>query len=456
MTQIKLFTTEFRLFPLVVLLLGACSTTSPRLDYIEQADQEIQQVPTWNQLDSAQQVSTLNDLLSAPELDELIEQAHASNPNLQSTLLTLDIVRAQSRQSGADRLPTVEAGFSAARTEDSDSSYTGSISVNWELDLWRKMANEVKAADLDIAEQEALTQSARDYLTAEVMLAWLELISTQRNLDIEHRRLQTRQKNEQFIIQRYRNGLGTLEDIDDARSSTSSTRADMEALQETDRQQRRALRTLLGKTRQIVLQPPSEYPLVTLPLADLPEQNLQRRPDLKAAYLAIASADARATATYRDLLPSISLSAALQDIGDSPSSALLNNPIWSLLAQLTAPLYQGGEKRAAAEIADLNVAIAYEDYRDTLLTAVNEVEDTLGLESSLARRQTHIESALSHAGNNLAQYQQSYRSGLVDILDLLTVEQATYDLEAQLENIIYQRLANRVKLGLALGLGARK
>jgi outer membrane protein TolC len=84
---------------------------------------------------------------------------------------------------------------------------------------------------------------------------------------------------------------------------------------------------------------------------------------------------------------------------------------------------------------------------------VTEVENTLSLEQSLARQQAHIEVALSNARINLAQYRSSYRSGLANILDLLTVEQKTYDLENQLSDLTYQRLSNRVNLGLALGLG---
>ncbi|HEC73693.1 MAG TPA: TolC family protein, partial [Methylophaga aminisulfidivorans] len=184
-------------------------------------------------------------------------------------------------------------------------------------------------------------------------------------------------------------------------------------------------------------------------------QTLARRPDLQAAYLAIEANQYRTEVAYKQLLPSLDITAALQDAASSPNSALMVSPLWSLLGQLTAPIYQGGELRAAAKEAELNEAYSYQSYRDTLLTAINEVEQYLSLETNLASREQHIATALQSAQNSLAQYQKSYRTGLVDILDLLTVQQQTYNLEASLDNLVYLRLINRINLGLALGLGTQ-
>ncbi|MGB3596293.1 MAG: TolC family protein, partial [Pseudomonas neustonica] len=132
------------------------------------------------------------------------------------------------------------------------------------------------------------------------------------------------------------------------------------------------------------------------------------------------------------------------------------DPVWSLLGQLTAPLYQGGQLRAAADIAELTTAQSYQAYRETLVTAVTEVENALGQERSLAQQQAHVETALARQQNNLTQYQERYRNGTATVLELLIVQQQTYNLEAQLDTIIYNRLANRITLGLALGLGANQ
>ena len=440
------------LFFLGLLLLNACAATS-QVDYLQQAEDDRRQLASWSDPIAGETTTILGDLIRSEELETLVDESLAANPGLQQTFLTLRIRQAEYRQTSGSSYPQLEAGFSAGKGEDNDTSYTGSLTISWEADLWRKLSDSSKAAARDVAEQRALYQSAQDSLAAEVMKAWLGLISADKDIAIETDRIAILQKNEDFILNRYRNGLGSLEDLESARTSLASAKADLESTRENRTQQLRSLQTLLGRLESSTVTVPDDYPAVLLPLAEVPSQSLQRRPDLQAAYLAIEAADLRTSAAYKDLLPSISLQAALEDVATSPSAALLKDPLWSLLAQLTAPLYQGGQLKAAAEIAELETAQSYQAYRETLLTAVQEVEDAISLERSLIRQQQHVETALQAARNNLLQYERNYRNGLVEILDLLDVQLNTYDLETQHNELIYERLANRIDLGLALGLG---
>ncbi|MBU1058705.1 MAG: TolC family protein, partial [Proteobacteria bacterium] len=192
-------------------------------------------------------------------------------------------------------------------------SYSGSLSISWEVDLWQKLADSEGAATMDVAEQEALFQAARDSLIAEVMKEWLGLISDQNTLTIEESRLVNLEQNEGYILQRYRNGIGTLEDLDSARTSTAVSRASLEEYREELIRRQRTLKTMLGRSGSAEVTVGDAYPAVILALADLPEQTLQRRPDMQAAYSAIEAADLRTSVAYKDLLPSISLEAALED-----------------------------------------------------------------------------------------------------------------------------------------------
>ncbi len=437
----------------LALLLSACATTGGSIDYPDQADTLVEQVPAWSTEVDGQSGLTLTDLVRSDALEKLVQQSMDANPGLQQTLLTLRIRETELRQAGADRLPSVEGSITASDGEETDDRYAASVTIQYEVDLWRKISDRTAAAGKDVEEQAALYRLARDTLAADVMTSWLALIAQQHAIAIQSERLQTLESNETLILQRYRNGLGTLEDLDSARSTTASARATLEDERESLARQERALKTLLGEVPATGSEVPGDYPVVLTPLAELPAQTLARRPDLVAAYRAIEAAGYRASAAYKDLLPSISLQAALEDVADSPMQSLLTNPTWSLLGQLVAPLFEGGALRAAADAAELETASVYQAYREALLNAVAEVEDALGMERSLAIREQHIADALARAQSTLAQYQSSYRSGLVDILDLLAVQQQTYDLMAQRDNLRYLRLVNRVDLGLALGLG---
>lgn len=434
------------------LLLSACISMPASPDYTQQIEQQ-QALPAWSQSADAIAVVSLNSLIDSEQLNQLLETAVANNPTLQQTWLTLQIRQTQLQQTDAARKPQVSAGASATRTENASDNFTSNIDINWQADLWGKLKNNSQAASKDVIEQALLYQAARDSLSAEVMKGWLNLTATSHAIDIEQQRLNTLEQNETYILQRYRNGIGTLEDLDNARSASAQSRASLASYQEDYRQQQRDLKQLVGLSNAQDIATPESYPQVKLALADLPQQTLARRPDLQAAYTAIEANELRTKVAYKQLLPSLDIGAALEDAASSPHQALMASPLWSLLAQLTAPIYQGGELRAAAKEAELNEAYSYQSYRETLLTAINEVERYLSLEQNLMTRQQHIAAALKSAQNSLKQYQTSYRTGLVDILDLLTVQQQTYNLEASLDNLIYQRLINRINLGLALGLG---
>ena len=441
------------LIALLLLLTGCASLAGTSSGHIEQAEEARAKVEPWPELPESQPSTTLTELIPSTALQSLVKEAMNANPSLQQTLLTLRQRLAEERQSRGDRLPSLEAGLSGSREEDADNRYTGSVDVSWEVDLWQRLANEQGAAGKAIEQQGALYQSARDTLAAEVMTAWIDLIAQQYAIEIQSRRLATLEQNEAVIVERYRAGVGSLEDLDTARSNLASARATQEGYRETLAQQQRSLRTLLARSNDSEVTVPERFPDMLLPQPSLPDQTLARRPDLRAAYAAIEEADLNTQVAYKELLPSLSISAALEDVSTSLSQALLTDPLWSLLGQLTVPLFKGGSLKASVDIAELKAAEAYQAYRETLLDAINEVEDAIGYETSLQRQIEHTQTALSSAHRSLQQYQQRYRSGLATLLELLEVQQQTYDLEASLNNLTQERLANRINLGLALGLG---
>ncbi|MGF1729930.1 TolC family protein [Photobacterium kasasachensis] len=447
---------EFKISLVSLMILGitGCST-SGGVNFQQTAQDSRAEHQAWSyQQTDASQASQLTDLVAIPTLTQLVDDALAQNPSLQQTALALQIAYAQEKLAVGDQLPALSAGFSGKREEDKDTSYSTDLTVSWELDLWQKISDGVGAAQMDVASSQATFQAAQDALAANIMRAWLQINLRQQLLDIETQRLTVLKNNETFILERYRVGLGQLEELDNARSSSAQTRATLADYKEQLAKEYRALNQLLGRDpSSSAPHIEQRFPEVLEPLASLPEQDLGRRPDLQAAYYTILAEQYRTSVAYKALLPSISLSASLTDIGSSPSDALLTSPAWSLLGQLTAPLFQGGKLRAQVDIAELTAEQSYWAYQETLLNAVTEVENTLGQEQSLERQQQHLTEALSSASRSVTNYQTKYRQGLVDILDLLSVQQQTFDLQSQLVQITYNRLVNRIDLGLALGLG---
>jgi len=397
----------------------------------------------------------LTDLIQDPELEKYLQVAFENSPSLQQSVVALKTVYAQQGVTVADQLPTANVGFSGQSKQEADDSYTGEVTVSWELDLWQKLADSSEAARKDVAASQASLQSAKNLLAANIMRGWLEISVNLQLLDIEQRRLEVSQNNEALVLERYQVGLGSLEDLDNAKTSTASTRSTVAKYQENLAQSKRSLQLLTGQWQSDLNDPEAAiaFPEVINPLDSIAQQNMAGRPDLQQAFYNIEAEALRTDAAYKAMLPSFSLTASLTDIAQSPSEALLTDPLWSLLGQISAPLFQGGKLKSKAEVAQLTTAQSYWAYQEKLLTAINEVENAVGQEYSLEKQQVHLTQAFTSSKRSFVSYEEKYRKGLVDIFDLLTVQQQTYDTEAQLVEATYQRLLNRIDLGLALGLG---
>ncbi|MFT6927287.1 MAG: multidrug efflux system outer membrane protein [Psychromonas sp.] len=439
------------LLALAIFGLIGCSSSSDK-NFQALAKKSLEQQISWkSEQVEAVEVVELTDLMNIPALNLLIEQSMATNPSLQQTVMALKIAYADSIATNSDSIPELTANLSGDKEESSNASYDADLTVSWELDLWNAIGNSTSAANKDIASNIASLQSTKDTLAANIMRAWLQISLDKQLLDIEVKRLAVLENNESLILEKYRSGLGELEDLDTAKADSASTRSTLAEYTETLAQNKRSLTLLLGQLgSEQSFSVSDQFPQVLTPLVSLPNQDLSRRPDLQSAFFNLEAEGFRTKAAYKALLPSISLEVALTS---SSSADLLTSPLWSILGQLSAPLFDGGYLRSQAEIAQLTAENAYWIYQETLLTAVNEVENALGQEKSLALQQQHLTDALSSALRSFVNYQAKFREGLVDIADLISVQTTSFDVEAELIQVKYNRLTNRIDLGLALGLG---
>ena len=467
------------------ILLSACTSTDDRA-LSESASSSTGNNVVWQsqaqQQESTQTLllnsdTTLTDVIDIKELPHLagyIDEAVSSNANLQQSLITLRKAQVAIDSAKADRNLNVDASFSASKSETTNSSastssntnsstssnssspsYSASMNVSWELDLWQKISDGISAANLDAASARASYQSARDSLVANVVRSYIDVLTQQQLLNIEQSRLTVLENNEAVILKRYSTGLGSLDDLDTARTSSANTRATIAQYENALLTAKRTLAVLLGRQNQSLndLNTQVSFPDVLLPLTTLPKQDLARRPDLQAAFYALKATEFEVDVAYKALLPSISLSASLSDNDSTPSQALFTNPLWSLLGQMTAPLFHGGALRAQIEDAKLTSANAWWQYRETLLTAVQETQNALDSETALSARISHTNVALANAERSVSTIEGQYRQGLADILDLLSVYETRFNLQAQAVELHAQKLQNRIDLGLALGLG---
>ncbi|MCP4352677.1 MAG: TolC family protein [Desulfobacterales bacterium] len=454
----------FRIIPLLLicLMLMACAgqlkSQAPRV-------KELQVPKHWetpqsdnnqNKLLAEHKLSDI--IIESDGLDALIKEALANNPGLVQTALTLREAGLVRKQRRGDRLPKVD-GTSSSGKEDSgegeaSDTYSLGLSMSWEIDLWGRLADLENAAETDESAGNIDYESARNSLAGQVIRSWISLIGYKKMVAVEEKRLQSFEDNQEVILQQYKRGLGGLEDLEAARTNAASTAATLAERRQSLSEARRKLQLLLGKTATQNLNLPETLPSTRIPVAELPAKTLGQRLDLKAAYQKIVAGDFRAKAAYKALVPNFSISFDLSGQSNTSIGELLTgSAVWNLLGNITAPLFNGGKLRAQAEIAELTAEKAYWSYREVLLNAVVEVENALGRETSLAVQEKNLKTALIHAENNRRNYEQRYRQGLTDILNMLNAQQTAFSIEINLLDTQVRRLDNRIALGMALGLG---
>ncbi len=396
----------------------------------------------------------LNDLVEIPELNKVINDALSNNPNLRQYILSLQISELQVKSLFGGALPSASLGMTSTESKNTSSLTTTDLSVSWEVDVWGKVRDGIKVAEYTQAASELELQYVKDVLVANIMRNYLEVSLYQQYIVIEENKIEALEKNKEFILSRYRKGLGELKDIDTAETSISQSKSNLESYKQSLIQSKRSLGLLIGTTlpvdEHLVV---NEFPSVISPLDDSSLVNLSNRPDLKKAYADIKQQELMESIAYKDMLPSFSLSAGLSDSASNPLDSLLISPVWSLLGNLTMPLFEGGKLRTDLNIQQLTTEKQFYAYKEKLLTAHTEVQNALDNEVSLSAQEEHLAFALLLAQRNEDNYMNKYQKGLVGMLDLLSVQTSKYDVEANLVNVKFNKLKNRIDLGLAMGLG---
>ncbi len=458
-------TTRFTLAPLLSLLvLAGCATAPaplPALPEAPTAFAETQGAWTTTAPAEAQPRGTWWKAFGDPTLDDLVARAEAGNTSLQSAAARLAQARAVLRATDAQRALQVGVGASADRSAQPGlglppaTTLSAGASLAYELDLFGRLAKASDAAALDARSREALLQSTRLLVQAEVAQAYFAL----RALDDERTLVRD-------TVEAYRDTLrlterrvaaGDIAELDLARvrSEVAATEAEALAL---DRQRARlehGLALLLGEPASgFRLAPaPWQTALPRVP-AGVPSTVLARRPDVSAAQSSLLAAQARVGVAQAAWFPNLSLTAAggfasgeLSDLFRWSARA------WGVGALLSLPILDGGRREAGVASARAELDAALAGYREQVLVAFRDVEDELAalrLLDEQGRAQARaVESALRATGLS----ETRWRNGLVSQLELLDARRSELRNRRQALAVRAAQYQSTVGLIRALGGG---
>lgn len=442
-----------------LLLLSACSHKP--LQY--SPDDPVDGVPAnWQAWREEAAGSTdILGLVADSAIGPWMDRALQDNLALRQSLLALAQAEWTKQSEAAAGQPEITLTSDAQRvrgsgdTADISNQFGLGLTSRWEWDVWRRLADQVQAADWEASAQLAEYAYAKRSLSANFLKRWLAWVNAKQSLSVASQRLDTLTFNETVVQQRYQAGLGSLQDLETARADKEQATAGVSEKQALVNDSLREVQRLLGQSA-APQGLPEQWPSMTFPLLSLPAQSLGQRPDLMAAYQRIKAADSRSLVAYKQLLPSFSFSLDITRNASRGSDLLSSDPGWLLLGGLTQPLFQGGRLRAELRLAQQRAAQAYWAYREALLNALLEVETALDREGRLAEQHAALSKAHRFAQLSQANIEQRYRQGLATVLDLLRVQQTTYDIHSRLLQVALDRAHNRIDLGLALGLPVRE
>lgn len=469
---------------LAALLLSACATPEFRQPYIDTPDafREPQALATpvegvdgarWQPAQPAEQQPRGQWWLAFNDaaLTALVEEASANNANLAVAASRVRQARAIAGIAEADRVPQVGIGVGAQRARlsplesnlapgastEARTSYSARLSASYEVDLFGRVAAGVTAARGDAATSEANLRSVLLALQADVAQTYFRLRALDAELDTVAQTVRLREESVGVTQRRFDLGdIGEF-DLSRARTELATARAEAIGLQRQRANSEHALAVLLGK-------PASDFVAGANPLlaasalpaipAGLPSNLLERRPDIVAAQRAMEASNARIGVARGAMFPSLLISADGGGIGGAFSDVFRwSSRSWVLGALASMPIIDGGRNRNNVVRSEAVLEESVGAYRQSVLVAFAEVEDSLAGLRVLAGQSEQIEAALVSARRSADLAQKLYDAGRSSYLELLEAQRNLATVERTAVQLRGDRAMTTVALIRALGGG---
>ena len=392
-------------------------------------------------------------------LSQYITKALKDNPNLQASAASLEEAGFDLKAADAGRFPSLIWNSSANQSEGvfgsnsvSFSSFGTSLDTRWEVDVWGRIKAGIYAASYDEQAAKADYRAAQESLVAQTVQAYFSALAQSMLVTVAERESESLDKTYNFTERRFESGTGSLSEVELAKSDFKNAQADIEAAKNSYEQSARALAVLTGQAPR-VLKTSGKFPPLGRSLSSgVPSDLLRKRPDIQAAYLRIIAADERVKVAHKDLFPSFSLTGSYGRESNDLSNLLSGNA-WSIGAGIAAPIFAGGALKAELGASNARAKSALADYRATVISALEEVENALASEHYLRRQEESTKVALTAALKAEARVRNQYESGLTDLITLLETQRRVFSTKESLVNVSLLRYQNRVALALALGKG---
>ncbi|MDQ0027539.1 NodT family efflux transporter outer membrane factor (OMF) lipoprotein [Variovorax paradoxus] len=403
------------------------------------------------------------------QLDALQDQALGGSPTLAIANARLAQARATLAANSASRFPQLGLGTRASRLKISanrpltnyatansstvQNDFMLSLNASYELDLAGRVQRSVEGATASAEQSAADLENTRLVLTADVANNYFNLRSTDIELDVLSRSIALQRRALELVTARHDLGAVSGLDVAQQQALLDTTLTQVDVLKKQRAQYEHALATLTGTPAPSFALPADlrEIRPPPVPLG-VPSEMLQRRPDVASAERAMAAANAQIGVATAAFYPSFIISPTV-GVDSRMIETLFNGPslLWSVGVSATQVLFDGGRVRANVDFAKAGYDATVGNYRRTVLTAMQEVEDGITGLASLDRATTQAQAAVAAARRVLDMATSRYEGGASTYLDVITAQQSLLTVERQAAQLQGQRLLTSVFLVKALG-----
>lgn len=401
-----------------------------------------------------------------PTLNALEARAVEANQNLKLAAAHVAEARALARVSRSELYPSLGGSSAYTRSRHSENrelplpqttteDFTSSFDLSYELDLWGRVRRQVEAVAADASAAETDLQVILLTLTADVARNYQLLRSLDRERGIIEATIAVRQDAVRLQHSRSQAGLNNEMDLTLAHTELANVQAELHTIVRARAQIEHALAVLCG-------QPPANFSVpaqqtdVAPPWvpAGLPSDLLERRPDIVEAEQTLQAANAHIGVAKAEFFPKIKLtgtagfaSADLASLVDWPSRIAQFGP------SISVPIFQGGRNIANLQAAEARYEQNVAAYRQRILNAFREVEDSLSDLETLALQNEAVLRALASARDTVALATERYERGLSSYLEVVDAQRAALQAERQDTQLRGQRVVTTILLAKALGGG---
>lgn len=404
-----------------------------------------------------------------PQLDSLVEQVELSNQNIRGAEARYRQASALLDAAQAAYFPTLNATAGVTRNQGVTTTTTGgttasagapirntsrlSLTASWEPDLWGRIARSSEAAGASAAAVGADLQAARLSAQAAVTQAYLQLRINDAQHALLARTVDAYTRSAEITRNRFDAGVAARADVTQAQAQLKTAQAQLIDLGIQRRQLEHAIAVLTGRPpADLALAPASTLPALPAVPGLLPSTLLERRPDIAAAERRVAAANAQIGVAQAAFFPTLTLGATAGTQASALARVLsLPNQFWSLGPNLALSVFDAGARsaRKAQAIAAWDESVAA--YRQTVLTAFQEVEDNLAALRILEAEAQAQAEALAAATETLALVNNQYLAGTVSYLNVTNAQTVALNAERARLDILVRRLTGSVALFKAVG-----